>query len=130
MHTFIIPRPSGQGALSDLPLEQMSRLADMPEKRLMLAVLLDAIIQLRRPGSTGAAEAAAWIAGDGAADQPFSFRALCEALGLDPAYLTRGVYAWARRENPTISSRALRRPQGRALRVSAHRRDTGAMAAL
>src|SRR5437764_14781876 len=38
-----------------------SRLVDMPEKRLMLAVLLDAIIQLRRPGSTGALEAAEWI---------------------------------------------------------------------
>jgi hypothetical protein len=129
MHTSMVPQSSGQGALGDLPLEYMSRLADMPEKRLMLAVLLDAIIQLRRPGSTGAVEAAAWIAGEGAADGPFAFRALCEALGLDPVYLTRGVYAWARRDS-AVSSRALRRPQGRALRVSAHRRDTGAMAAV
>lgn len=130
MHISMVPRSSGQGALGDLPLEHMSRFADMPEKRLMLAVLLDAIIQLRRTGSTGAVEAAAWIAADGAADEPFSFRAVCEALGLDPVYLTRGVYAWARRDGPAVSSRAIRRPQGRALRVSAHRRDTGAIAAL
>ncbi|HEY2389095.1 MAG TPA: hypothetical protein VGK30_19250 [Candidatus Binatia bacterium] len=108
----------------------MSRLADMPEKRLMLAVLLDAIIQLRRPGSTGAIEAASWIAGEREPDQPFSFRALCEALGLDPAYLTRGVYAWARRESPNGGTRMLRRSQGRALRLSARGRNASAVAAL
>ena len=50
----------------------------MPEKRLMLAVLLDAIIQLRRPGSTGAIEAAEWIRGGEATDSPFSFPVVCE----------------------------------------------------
>src|SRR5262245_51893528 len=85
-----------RAALDAIPVECVtSRLVDMPEKRLMLAVLLDAIIQLRRPGSTGAIEAADWIRG-AASDSPFSFPAVCEALGLDATYLTRGVFAWAR----------------------------------
>jgi len=130
MHSLAILRSGAGDALDDFPLEHMSRLADMPEKRLMLAVLLDAIIQLRRPGSTGAVEAAAWIAGEHAPDQPFSFRALCEALGLDPTYLTRGVYAWARRESRDGGARMLRRSQGRALRLSARGRAPRAVAAL
>ncbi len=129
MYSLAVLRWGAGGALDDLPLEHMSRLADMPEKRLMLAVLLDAIIQLRRPGSTGAAEAAAWIAGESGPDEPFSYRALCEGLGIDPAYLTRGVYAWARRESPRGSARILRRSQGRSLRVSVRRRGARAIAA-
>jgi len=127
MHSPALLRSSGSRPALDLPLEQMSRLADMPEKRLMLAVLLDAIVQLRRPGSTGAAEAAAWITGAGH-DEPFSFRALCEALGLDPVYLTRGVYAWARGAAPVGGSSRLRRSQGRALHLAARRRRVGAVA--
>jgi len=129
MSTLAILRSGASNALDDLPFEHMSRLADMPEKRLMLAVLLDAIIQLRRPGSTGAIEAAAWIAGEHDGEQPFSFRALCEALGLDPAYLTRGVHAWARRESSNGGTRTLRRSQGRALRLSARGRGARAAAA-
>ncbi len=128
MPTPLAPKP-GASDTSDLQLEQMSRLADMPEKRLMLAVLLDAIIQLRRPGSTGAAEAAAWIRSGGPSDEPFSFRAVCEALGIDPGYLTRGVHAWTCRENGVVSGQALRRPQTRALRVSTQRREARAVAA-
>jgi len=129
MSTLAILRSSASNALDDLPLEHMARLADMPEKRLMLAVLLDAIIQLRRPGSTGAIEAASWIAGERDADQPFSFRSLCEALGIDPAYLTRGVYAWARQESQNGGTRAPRRSQGRALRLSVRERSARAIAA-
>ncbi len=94
---------------------------DMPEKRLMLAVLLDAILQLRRLGA-GAAEAAAWFRGAGAGS-PFSFASVCDSLGLDAGYLIRGVSAWARgdRESPPTLGR-LRRPQARALRVSIRRR--------
>ena len=129
MPTPLAPKSAPCDAPADLPLEHMSRLADMPEKRLMLAVLLDAIIQLRRPGSTGAAEAAAWIRGSGSTDEPFSFQAVCETLGIDPGYLTRGVHAWTRSESDVLSSRALRRPQTRALRVSTQRREPRAIAA-
>jgi hypothetical protein len=116
---------------ADFPVDRVaSRFADMPEKRLMLAVLLDAIIQLRRPGSTGAIEAAAWFVG--ASDEPFAFRAVCDALGLDPAYLSRGVFAWARRQaaaEPWCAT-PLRRPQTRALHVSARRRRQRSLAAV
>jgi hypothetical protein len=121
-----------RAALDAIPLECVtSRLVDMPEKRLMLAVLLDAIIQLRRPGSTGAIEAAEWIRG-AAPDSPFSFPAVCEALGLDCGYLTRGVFAWARNAPATAPSRTgrLRRPQVRALRLSARRRSDRSLAAV
>lgn len=112
-----------RAALDGFPFEGVtSRLVDMPEKRLMLAVLLDAIIQLRRPGSTGAAEAATWFR-EGGTDSPFSFASVCEALGLDAAYLTRGVFAWARAGRDGVPSVGrLRRPQARALRVSVRRR--------
>jgi hypothetical protein len=119
-------------ALDAIPLECVtSRLVDMPEKRLMLAVLLDAIIQLRRPGSTGAVEAVEWIRGE-APDAPFSFPVVCEALGLDAAYLTRGVFAWARNAPAAAPLRGarLRRPQVRALKLSARRRSERAVAAM
>jgi len=118
-------------ALDDIPVAHLaSRFADMPEKRLLLAVLLDAIIQLRRPGSTAALEAARWIQGEGESESPFSFRAVCEALGLDPSYLTRGVSAWARNQTTAgPHNSALRRPQARALRLSARRREIRSAAA-
>lgn len=130
------PRTRERGtspAFGDIPLQEVaSRLADMPEKRLMLAVLLDAIVQLRRPGSTGAFEAARWIHGEDSEDSAFSFRAVCEALGLDPQYLTRGVFAWARGEsaNVRLHPTPLRRPQPRALRLSARRRHERSAAAV
>jgi hypothetical protein len=60
-----------------------------PEKRLALAVLSDAIRQVRH-GGHGAADDEAWFASD-AADRPFAFLAICQALGLDADYLRRGV---------------------------------------
>ena len=63
---------------------------EMPEKRLMAAVLLDAMVHLQREGSTGAAEVRAWIAGQGR-DHLFSFATVCESLGLDCEYLARGL---------------------------------------
>lgn len=107
------------------------RVADMPEKRLMLAVLLDAIIQLRRPGSTGAIEATKWIRDDDP-ESPFSFLAVCEVLAIDPVYLSRGVFAWARtgRDAPSLAPTRLRRSQTRALRLSTRRRRRRAVAAL
>jgi hypothetical protein len=63
----------------------------VPERRLMLAVLLDAIAQLRR-GPGPAREAEQWIhAGDEDADWPFSFVSVCHALGLDPGYMRGGL---------------------------------------
>jgi hypothetical protein len=125
---------SGRAASGDISLEHVAaRLADMPEKRLMLAVLMDAIVQLRRHGSAGAIEAAAWIRGDGTEGaSAFSFTAVCEALGLDPSYLARGVFRWADEVEPrddAMTAARLRRPQPRALRMSARTRRERSVAA-
>lgn len=77
-----------------LPEQYLDRIvgqaSDVPEKRLMLAVLVDAALQLRKHDGPAAAEAAHWVLADDA-DEPFSFQNVCEALGLDPGYLARGL---------------------------------------
>jgi len=57
---------------------------------------------------------------------------IAEALGLDATYLTRGVFAWARNANAVAPSRSgrLRRPQVRALKLSARRRSEPSFAAM
>ena len=64
-----------------------------PEKRLRLAVLLNAIAHLRRGSEHPAAEEAArWVRGELAAMHvSFSFQAICEALDIDAAYLARAL---------------------------------------
>src|SRR5690242_3470300 len=73
-----------------LPIQYFDRLTvratDVPEKRLMFAVLLDAVLHLQRRHSRGASEAAEWIEGpdDGS---PFSFQSICDCLGLQAEQL-------------------------------------------
>ncbi len=64
-----------------------------PEKRLRLAVLLNAITQLQRGrADSGAEEAARWVRGElDAMHVSFSFRAICETLDLDAAELERAL---------------------------------------
>ncbi len=68
--------------------------SDVPERRLMAAVLFDAVLQLSRPGSKGAADAMRWIRSRDDERLPFSFSSVCEGLGLDAQYLARGLMAW------------------------------------
>jgi len=69
------------------------------EKRLMLAVLADAVdILLKGDGRDGRSrrlllETAQWIRADD--DGPFSFVNVCETLGLNPSCLRRGLLARA-----------------------------------
>jgi hypothetical protein len=104
-----------------LPEQYFERLAgstrEMPEKRLMAAVLLDALVQLQREGSASAAEVRAWIAGRGAG--LFSFANVCEALGLDAAYLARGLA-----QRPRVAPRRVRLVRRR-IRVGGRRRWSG-----
>jgi len=74
-----------------------ARASDTPEKRLMFAVLLDAVIQLQGRNATDVAEVEEWIRGTTGDDTPFSFRNICEALGIDPTYLRRGLLVWRKR---------------------------------
>jgi len=90
------------------------RASDMPEKRLMLAVLLDAIVHLHRPGSAGAAEAGRWILSE--SRSPFTFINICEALGIEATYLTRGLLAW--RANPGGRRFALRHARTSTTRIA------------
>lgn len=78
-----------------LPSQMLDELtasaSDTPERRLVVAVLLDALGHLRRPGSKGATEAERWIRDSNARYVPFSFFMVCETLGLEPEYLRRGL---------------------------------------
>lgn len=71
-----------------------------PEKRLMLAVLEDAVRcyqdSLAAEGDTKRklfAEAEEWFREEGA-DAAFSFDSICEALDLNPEYVRKGLLRW------------------------------------
>ena len=77
-----------------LPVQFFDRtvVSDTPEKRLIFAVLLDAIVQLRRDDSA-AVDAEHWIRDetDGA---PISFAEACEVLGIEAQNFARGLLSW------------------------------------
>ncbi len=117
-----------------LPIQYFDRLAvrvtDIPEKRLMFAVLLDAVIHLQRRDSRGAAEAVEWISGepDGSV---FSFQNICESLGLEPTGIARALLAWHHGPKTTrlgVPARQLRtaHPRIRPLRQRRRRRVAAA----
>ena len=85
-----------------------------PEKRLMLAVLEDAVGTFQkyanardRAGQKLFAEVEDWFASD---DQewPYSFVNICHALGLEPAYLRRGLARWRDRQRDARGRRRAR----------------------
>jgi hypothetical protein len=107
-----------------LPDQYFDRLApratDTPEKRLMFAVLLDAVIHLQKRHTTGASEAERWIRGlDDDGEEPmFSFQNICDALGLESEYLARGLLAFKESRDSKLLGAPVRQ-----LRTS-HRRIT------
>jgi hypothetical protein len=101
-------------------------LPDSPEKRLMFAVLLDAITQLRQRDSTRAIEAEFWIR-DEQDEGVFSFANVCGVLGFEPTSLAAGLLA----KNSRIAGRApLRHPRTSRLRVTPRRRGQRQAAAV
>ncbi len=102
----------------------VARASDLPEKRLMLAVLLDAAMALQRRNSSAAVEAERWIRGEHLELPPFTFEKICENLGLDPAYLGRGLLAWHTAPDRT-SIRRLRTSQRRVTPLGRRRRRLG-----
>lgn len=71
-----------------------------PEKKLMLAVLEDAVACFQKYVSAQRArekaifqEAEEWILEENS-DWPFSFESICEILGLNPEYLRDGLLQW------------------------------------
>jgi hypothetical protein len=72
----------------------------VPEKRLMLAVLEDAIasfqrnfIQARRAPTGDDGDVEGWLASNDMT-WPFSFASICQALDMEPEYLRRGLHSW------------------------------------
>jgi hypothetical protein len=81
----------------------------VPEKRLLLAVLEEAIAAVqryvvaeRRRGRRLYREAEAWVLSDDMR-WPCTFRRICEALGIDPDYLREGVMRWGARRRAHVS---------------------------
>ena len=101
-------------------------LPDSPEKRLMFAVLLDAITQLRQRDSTRAQEAERWIR-DYEDDGVFSFANVCSVLGFEAGFLASGLLS----KNSLMNGRApLRHPRTSRLRVTPRRRGQRGAAAV
>ena len=61
---------------------------DMPERRLLVAVLLDAVRSLQTGGGKQRTAVLAWIRGDNAAAR-IPFQSLCDGLGMEAAPLAR-----------------------------------------
>jgi hypothetical protein len=71
-----------------------------PEKRLMLAVLEDALACFQKHSSSRGGrglklfrETEEWIFREDN-DRPFSFGSICEVVGLDPQYVRQGLLRW------------------------------------
>jgi hypothetical protein len=86
----------------------------VPEKRLLLAILEEAVATLqryvldsRRRGRRLYHEAETWVLSDDVS-WPCSFSNVCDALGIDPGYLRRGVMRWRdrRRADPCAGTRS------------------------
>ena len=80
-----------------------------PEKRLMLAVLEDAVVCFQkhvlaqnRRGKAAFREAEDWILEQGS-DWLFSFEDICEVLGLDPDYIRQALLSWKERRLAELS---------------------------
>jgi hypothetical protein len=96
----------------DLPQQHFdrsaSRTAHAPEKRLMIAVLMNAVLQLRSRDAQDVIEAESWVGGTETTDWPFSFNNICEALDIESSYFARGLLAWRDRPMGTIRRTPLR----------------------
>ena len=86
-----------------------------PERRLLLAVLTDAIVTFQaHAASTQRArrrlfdDAARWLFSDDRA-WPCSYVNVCEALGIEPSGLRRALLDWRACQEPRSSVRAARR---------------------
>src|SRR5262245_17015320 len=73
-----------------------------PEKRLMEAILEDAVSSLSKDPRTSSRQqrkaredAVHWINVEGEDDWIFSFASVCESLGFDPNFMRRGLTRWA-----------------------------------
>jgi hypothetical protein len=87
-----------------------------PEKRLMLAVLEDAVGTFQKHTSASGrrarrlfSEAEEWFLSD-EAEWPFAFVNVCEALGLEPGYMRSGLRRWREEQERSASPKVVRFP--------------------
>jgi hypothetical protein len=78
---------------------------DAPERRLLLAVLVDVIRCLQRGNEKERRDAAAWVHGKNG-NARLLFRSLCDGLGLEVAPLERRLLALAADGKPIVQRRA------------------------
>jgi hypothetical protein len=104
------------GALTSTVLWRSSTSEVEPVRRLMIAVLVDAVLCLqtkseaRRPAPRQEfAEARTWMFSNDES-KPFSFRAVCEALEVDPEAIRKGLARWKEEQLSRGKPRMLRRP--------------------
>jgi hypothetical protein len=86
-----------------LPSHLLRRTLATPEKRLLLAVLEEAVGTYQRyilatdpRGMATLAEVETWFASEDAA-RLYAFVAICDALGIDAPYVRSGLEAWGHR---------------------------------
>jgi hypothetical protein len=110
-----------------LPVQFHNGHADTTEplRRLMVAILVDAIrcfqieLKSRRPdGRQECAEARSWLFSDDG-DGCFSFRAVCDALEIDPKAIRKRLTEWEETCAGDKSRRIIRRSAPAAQRISA-----------
>ncbi len=74
----------------------------------MIAVLMNAILQLRSRDAQDVIDAENWIRSDDTTDWPFSFNNICEALDIEASYFARGLLTWHDRPTDTMRRIPLR----------------------
>jgi len=108
-----------------------------PEKRLMLAVMEDAVATFQKSVSGATRrqrrllrETEEWI-GSSDTSWPFSFENICAALDIEPGYLRIGLKRWKgalldqrQRQESAVSHSPFRRVSGRRHSLSAGRRSS------
>ncbi len=133
-----VEQPLDEASVPDafLPEQYFDRLSarttDTPEKRLMFAILVDAVIQLQRKNTAVALEAERWIRGEDEEEPLFSFQDVCDALGIESAYLARGLLARVQNTRPAsvaVPVRQLRTSHRRITVLRKRRRRTAAQRA-
>jgi len=100
-----------------------------PEQSLALAILEDAINEMRNGGASygyvkdklgrrarNSSEALAWVKSDGNQDYCFSFVGICRIFGWAPSWMRRGILALPR-YSPFTKKGPARRPRTRFIKI-------------
>ena len=97
--------PSSEVPGTVLPVQFFTHTArsDTPERRLMLAVLMDAILELQGGDAQEVVDAERWIR-DETEHVPISFTEACESLGIEAAGFARGLLSWHACHGPSASA--------------------------